>query len=181
MIDRWHNYSLLKRKKVRYTTFPEIRGRLYANNQGKIAIGEGVVFNCKTESNWAGLNKPCTISVGKFAELTIGDHCGFSGISLFCSQRIEIGSYVNCGANVAIWDTDFHPLDYKERRIHNIEKINTAPVAIGDDAFIGANSIILKGVTIGARSVIGAGSVVTKNIPADEIWAGNPARFIRRQ
>ena len=46
--------------------------------------------------------------------------------------------------------------------------------------FIGANSIILKGVTIGERSIIGAGSVVTKNIPDDEIWAGNPAKFIRK-
>ena len=47
-------------------------------------------------------------------------------------------------------------------------------------AFIGAHSIVLKGVTIGKHSVIGAGSVVTKNIPDNEVWAGNPARFIRR-
>jgi len=53
------------------------------------------------------------------------------------------------------------------------------PVVVKDNAFIGARSIILKGVTIGNNSIVGAGSVVTKSIPDNEIWAGNPARFIR--
>ena len=46
--------------------------------------------------------------------------------------------------------------------------------------FIGSNVTILKGVTIGDEAVVGAGSIVTKDIPAGEIWAGNPARFIRK-
>lgn len=53
------------------------------------------------------------------------------------------------------------------------------PVLIKDNAFIGAHSIILKGVTIGENSIIGAGSVVTKSVPDNQIWAGNPAKFIR--
>ena len=53
------------------------------------------------------------------------------------------------------------------------------PVIIENSVFIGAQSIILKGVTIGKNSIIGAGSVVTKNVPANQIWAGNPARFIK--
>lgn len=52
-------------------------------------------------------------------------------------------------------------------------------VTIEHDAFIGAGCIILKGITIGACSVVGAGSVVTKNIPTGQVWAGNPAKFIR--
>ena len=61
--------------------------------------------------------------------------------------------------------------DMKEKRLEK--------VSIEHDAFIGADCIVLKGVTIGACSIIGAGSVVTKSIPQGQIWAGNPAKFIR--
>lgn len=54
-------------------------------------------------------------------------------------------------------------------------------VKICKDAFIGAHSIICNSVTIGANSIVGAGSVVTKNIPDNEIWAGNPARYIKKR
>ena len=86
-----------------------------------------------------------------------------------------------------ILDTDVHQLDYLARRrkkTPNTADITTtvqsAPITIEDDVWIGANCQILKGVTIGARTVIGAGSVVTKSIPADSIAAGNPCRVIRR-
>jgi len=62
-----------------------------------------------------------------------------------------------------------------ENRVH----IRTAPVIIEDYAFIGAHSTILKGVTIGRNSIIGAGSLVCKSVPANEIWGGNPAKYIR--
>lgn len=54
-------------------------------------------------------------------------------------------------------------------------------VLIKRDAFIGTGTIITKPVTIGERAIVGAGSIVTKNIPDDEVWAGNPARFIRKR
>lgn len=54
-------------------------------------------------------------------------------------------------------------------------------VHIGKNVFIGLNTIITNAVTIGDRAVIGAGSIVTKNIPEGEVWAGNPARFIRNR
>ena len=56
----------------------------------------------------------------------------------------------------------------------------TTPVYIGEGVFIGACSIVTKGVSIGKHSVVGAGSVVTHDIPEEEIWAGNPARFIKK-
>ena len=68
-----------------------------------------------------------------------------------------------------------------DRRDYTVDRqhIAKAPIVIDDDVLIGARCIILKGVHIGARSIVGAGSVVTGDIPAGEIWAGNPARKIR--
>lgn len=59
-------------------------------------------------------------------------------------------------------------------------RYSSGPVTIKERAFLGANTIITKSVTIGKRAVVGAGSVVTKDIPDYEVWAGNPARFIKK-
>lgn len=67
----------------------------------------------------------------------------------------------------------------EERITYPDPGIKHRPVKIGSGVFVGANSIILKGTTIGDRAVIGAGSVVSGNIPAGEIWAGNPAKKIK--
>ena len=90
-----------------------------------------------------------------------------------------IGNDVKIGACVLITDTDAQPMDYLIRRSSG-EGTQSAPIFIEDDVWIGAHSIILKGVTIGARSIIGAGSVVTKSIPADCVAAGNPCKVIRK-
>ncbi|MDD2995041.1 MAG: DapH/DapD/GlmU-related protein [Paludibacter sp.] len=63
--------------------------------------------------------------------------------------------------------------------VKNISKIETRAVILKKGCFIGANSIIQKGCIIGENSIVGAGSVVTKVIPDNEVWAGNPAQFIR--
>jgi len=178
--DFWMNYISLKRANIQYKTFPSIYGRLAIKNNGQCSLGGQVTFKSSFTSNYVGLSKRCSVFVESGATLAIGDHSGFSGVSIYCAKAITIGSYVNCGGNVSIWDTDFHPLEFQARRIHDVRKIKSAPITIGDDVFIGANSIILKGVSIGGRSIIGAGSVVTKSIAADEIWAGNPARFIKK-
>lgn len=96
---------------------------------------------------------------------------------------ITIGDYTLLGGGVKVYTSDFHSMDYKKRRSPG--KMDQgdrkcAPVTIGHDCFIGAGSIILKGVTIGDYSIIGAGSVVTKSVPSGEIWAGNPARFVKK-
>ncbi len=113
------------------------------------------------------------------ASLKIGDNVGMSSTRLWVHDSVTIGNHVKIGACVLITDTDAHPMNYMARRTTN-EGTKSAPIVIEDDVWIGAHSIILKGVTIGARSVIGAGSVVTKSIPADCVAAGNPCRVIRR-
>ena len=79
-----------------------------------------------------------------------------------------------------MFTSDFHSLD-PIIRAGGEDQANKkrAPVVLCDNLFIGAHSTILKGVTVGENSIVGAGSVVTKNIPANQIWGGNPAKFIR--
>ena len=74
--------------------------------------------------------------------------------------------------------THDYSMDVVAERRHGISKQNlvrSAPIEVGDQAFIGINSMILPGVTIGPGAVVGAGSVVTKDVPADTVVAGNPA------
>ncbi|GEO09881.1 transferase [Segetibacter aerophilus] len=180
MFSTIHNLIQIFKNNVEYISYPKITGRIELKNKGEFKIGRSVHFQCSSTSNFVGLFKTCTVSVTKGAKLFIDDFSGFSGISIFCSNSIRIGKYVNCGGNVAIWDTDFHPLEMEARRKHDIKKIVTRPVIIEDEVFIGANSIILKGVHIGKGAIIGAGSVVSKSIPGLEVWGGNPARYIRK-
>lgn len=170
---------LFKSQDIKYTNIPIIRGKLKIINLGECTFGNGLIFNSSFDSNPIGLHKKCTIYISKSGKLSIDDKSGFSGVSIYCSNSISIGKNLFCGGNVSIWDTDFHSLNYALRRTHDEETVVSLPVNIGDDVFIGANSLILKGVTIGCRSIIGAGSVVTKNIPEDQIWAGNPVKFIK--
>lgn len=142
-----------------------------------INIGNQVVLSNSSFNPTISAN--CRLIVASNAELTIGNNSGFSGVSLYCSKKITIGSNVICGGNVSIWDSDFHQICPDERR-ENLGVIHSKEIEIGDDVFIGANSMILKGVKIGNRSIVGAGSVVRKDIPNDEIWYGNPAQFIRK-
>ena len=170
--------SLLKSKKVRFTKTPSIHGKIYIKNKGSISIGENVVINSSVKSNYTSGTITC-LAVAKDAELKIGNNTGISNARIVASERIEIKDNVLIGAGCCVYDTDFHPIGYSDRITNNKKKNGHAPVIIEDGAFIGANSIILKGVTIGKHSVIGAGSVVTKSVPAGQIWAGNPAKYIK--
>ena len=87
--------------------------------------------------------------------------------------KITIGSKVLIGPAVTI-ATVGHPIDPAMR-----EYMYCDPVSIGDNCWIGANTVICPGVTVGENSVIGAGSVVTRDIPANVVAAGNPCRVIR--
>lgn len=129
--------------------------------------------------NPIGSNLQGAIYVENGASLAIGNDVGMSSTRMWIHDSIKIGNHVKIGGCVLITDTDAHPLDYLARRTSN-EGTKSAPIEIEDDVWVGAHSIILKGVTIGARSIIGAGSVVTKSIPTDCVAAGNPCRVIKK-
>lgn len=89
-------------------------------------------------------------------------------------EQITIGNHVHITAGVTILT---HSLDTTKSGINWVK----TSVTIEDDCFIGTNSIICNEVTIGKNSIVGAGSIVTKSIPPNEIWAGNPAKFIKKR
>ncbi|MBJ7289900.1 acyltransferase [Williamsia sp.] len=115
------------------------------------------------------------------AAIRIGNDVGLSGTSICSASSIIIGDRVLVGADVIICDTDFHPIDSSSRRYSPIPTPESGDaVVIESDVFLGARSVVLKGVTIGASSVVGAGSVVTKSVEPYSIVAGNPAKVIGR-
>ena len=89
---------------------------------------------------------------------------------------ITIGEDCQLGPNVQLL-TPTHPIDPQPRR----DKLEAAePITLGDNVWLGGGVIVCPGVTIGDNSVIGAGSVVTRDIPANVVAVGNPARVLRR-
>jgi acetyltransferase-like isoleucine patch superfamily enzyme len=186
-----------------YKKFTEIFGRIYLfankveyknpiylfgipviaiSTGGVLSIGKNFVMVNSAISNLIGRTQKCSFYVGENAILKIGDNVGMSATSIVCMQKVTIGNNVRLGGNTVIYDTDFHSLVKEERVDETKDRANVknAPVVIEDGVFVGAHTTILKGVTIGEDSIVGACSVVTKNIPKNEIWGGNPAKFIRK-
>lgn len=180
LINYIYNRSILKIFKDSYGKKLHINGAIYRRGRGQLIIGDNVTINSSKKSNFLGGDDYTTIYVNKGKTLRIGSGVGISNSTIICYENINIEDNVFIGADVKIYDTDFHCINYN-KRISIINDIPVSkPILIKNGAFIGAHSIILKGVTIGEHSIIGAGSVVTKNIPNNEIWAGNPAKFIRK-
>lgn len=144
----------------------------FRKNGSIIAIGKNAKFNYSSWSNHIGLNHRCIIStMSSDAELVIGNNLGMSSSSITCFKKIEIGNDVRIGANCVIADGDFH-LD--DPRVGE-----PVPIRIEDNVWLGYGVIVMKGVTIGENSIIGMNSVVTKDIPANSIAAGSPAKVVK--
>jgi maltose O-acetyltransferase len=91
------------------------------------------------------------------------------------TMKVEIGDNVFFGPAVQIY-TATHPTNAKERLQTQFSK----PIKIGNDCWIGGNTVILPGITIGNGCTIGAGSVVTKDIPENSLAVGNPAKVVKK-
>ncbi|MDA0147403.1 sugar O-acetyltransferase [Vibrio sp. LaRot3] len=96
-------------------------------------------------------------------------------LTLVDDTYITIGNYVMIGPNVTL-STAGHPIDPDTRK--RAAQFNI-PIVIQDNVWIGANVVVLPGVTIGENSVIGAGSIVTKDVPANVVAVGNPCKVLR--
>ncbi len=132
-------------------------GIIYSINHGKVIIHE-----------WA-----------KFGERTVVE----------AVNKVEIGKDTAIATDVTIIDNNCHPLNPIDRRYmrhtpHGSEERShhcsvSAPIIIGENVWIGPYSRICKGVTIGDNAIIGANSVVTHDVPANSVAAGNPAKIVK--
>lgn len=148
------------------------------------------------------IGKNCIISgdfifESKDGHISIGDHTYIGGSTFISHNSIEVGNNVTIAWGCTIYDHDSHSLNYLDRRrdvddelddirngrnfIQNKDwsNVNSKPIKICDDAWIGMNCIILKGVTVGEGAIVGAGSVVTKDVPSWTVVAGNPATVVK--
>lgn len=162
-------------KRIRTSGIPNID----VWRHGTFIIGDDFQLNNGERFNMIGRQQKCNFVVMHNAKLLIGNNVGMSSTTIVCSTEVTVGDNVKIGGNTVLYDTDFHSLD-KDLRKNKVTDISKkSPIIIRNNVFIGAHCTILKGVDIGENSIIGAGSVVTKNIPPNEIWAGNPAKFIK--
>lgn len=127
------------------------------------AIGEG------TE-----IRPPLRVDYGRHLRIGARSFANFGLVALDVAP-ITIGDDVQIGSNVQLL-TPTHPVDPDLRRA----KWEAAkPITIGDNVWLGSGAIVLAGVTIGTNTVVGAGAVVTRDLPANVVAVGNPARVIR--
>ena len=138
-------------------------------------------------------NIPATTNIWQFcvvfSNCTIGDNCNICSHCLI-ENDVKIGNNVTIKCGVQIWDgieieddvfiganVTFTNDKYPKSKNPDWTLLRTK---ICKGASIGAGSTILPGITIGTNAIVGAGSVVTKSIPDNELWLGNPARFVRK-
>lgn len=146
----------------------------YLTGHGQINIGDNVRLSGKSTiafSNQLSEAPLLEIGDGTF----IGHDCGFH-----IAKHVKIGRNTLVAKGVSVYDFDGHSYDAEERRDDEvIEDTNARPVTIGNDVWIGARAIILKGVAIGDGAIIAAGSVVARSVEPRTVVAGNPARQIK--
>lgn len=148
----------------------------------RIILGKNLTIVSKLKYNLAGVfHRTVIATLHKDALITIGSGSGISGSVICAVDKISIGKFCAIGANVKIYDTDFHMIEpYSRINQNSIMEAKFDPVIIYDFAWIGTDCTILKGSIIGKGSVIGAASVVRGIIPEMEIHTGNPIIFIRK-
>jgi maltose O-acetyltransferase len=135
---------------------------------GRLTVGDRV----RLKSTIATLE----IGVGSEGELEIGDGAFINyGCSIAATKLIRIGARCSIGTHVIMMDNDFHDVSPERRS----QMPPSAPIVLGENVWVGARAIVLRGVTIGAHSVIGAGSVVSHDVPERVVAAGVPAKVVR--
>ncbi len=160
-------------RNVKFNGFPIIRRVPHS----KIVFGDNCEINSSRYSIPLGLYRPCAfVTMKEGAEIAVGNNSGCSGVSIAAAKSIQIGKNVLIGAFCTIIDNDFHNSNPSRRKA-----VESKPVIIKDNVFLGFNCFVLKGVTIGENSVIGANSVVISSIPPNSFAMGNPCKVVLKR
>lgn len=133
--------------------------------KGSLIIGDHVNMRCDAAPVW--------IEVRRGATLILSDRTLLNtGATMICHNTITIGPSSRIGPDCVLCDTNFHP-------VHEGDLPHVAPIRLGRNVWLGRGVIVLPGVTIGDNAVVAAGSVVFSDIPACEVWRGNPAVHLK--
>lgn len=144
-------YKIIYPFRISFKLIPKFNCSVKFGIKRKSKIVFGKNTRCRNNVSFRAYNK---------SKITIGDNFfANDNCSINCQQEIKIGNDVFLGQNVQIFD---HDHDFNE-----MDNFICSSVKIGNHVWIGANSIILKGVTIGDNCIIAAGSIVTKNVPSN--------------
>jgi acetyltransferase-like isoleucine patch superfamily enzyme len=146
-----------------------------------VLIGANVTISAFV--NLYGCSVGDNTKLGAFVEIqkgaAIGKNCKVSSHTFIC-EGVTVQDNVFIGHNVTFINDKYPRATRADGSLQTEEDWSVVPTLVESGASIGSSVSILCGVTIGAGAMVGAGSVVTKDIPPGEIWAGNPARFVRK-
>lgn len=157
-----------------------VKGFVQIFNKGEILIGKNCTINSGSRYNPIGGDTITRFITRNNGKIILGNNVGISNSTFVSAKKIIIGDNTIIGGSCKIWDTDFHSIYSLDRSFKPEKGINSQAIIIGKNCFIGASSIILKGVSIGDNAVVAAGSIVTKDVDKNTIVAGSPAKLIKK-
>ncbi|GIN09783.1 hexapeptide transferase [Shouchella clausii] len=165
-------------KNTKFVGSPEI----YINGSGSIILHDNVLINSRNHRYHINLFAPCKLYTnGDNTKIEIGENTRIHGTCINAYKSITIGKNCLIAGNCTIIDCNRHELhfDNPKKRLQNSNIAHS--VVIEDNVWIGANCIILPGVTLGEGCAVAAGSIVTKDVPPYSLVGGNPAKLIRQE
>ncbi|MBO6253677.1 MAG: acyltransferase [Bacteroidaceae bacterium] len=179
-LKRWIDYIIMNQRDARPRWYVRLLAPLY-QHRGR---GSKIYYSVRMDTPpyrrfWLGrrsvVESYCCIN-NAVGDVTIGD---YTRIGIHCTVigPVCIGSHVNLAQGITVTALN-HIFKDSSRRIDE-QGVSTKPVVIGDDVWIGANAVILPGVTIGSHCVVAAGAIVTKDVPDHTLVGGIPAKVIK--
>ena len=179
-LKRFLDYLIMNQRDARPRWYVRMLAPLYQHRRRGSKIYWSVRMDTPPYRNFrlgkkSVIESYCCIN-NAVGDVTIGDHTRI-GIHCTVIGPVSIGNNVNLAQGITVTALN-HNFENMTRRIDE-QGISTKPVVIGDDVWIGANAVILPGVTIGRHVVVAAGAVVTKDVPDNCIVGGVPAKMIK--